>query len=125
MLGGYRYKSSCGYDGVFSVRSRNARVAHTLPFFHFCDIGSDCVDGPRPFRSQGEGCLQGIEPGALIDIDVIHADGFDFDAGLTGFRFGNRYLFEGQNFRTAIFMNSHCFHILSFEAFSRLMAYGL
>src|SRR4029453_11165576 len=116
-VGGYRYKSSCGYDGVFSVRSRNRRVADTFPFFHFCDIGSDGVDDPRPFRSQGEGCLQRIETGALIDVDVIDADRFDFDTGLTGFRFGNRDLFEGQNFRTAIFMNSHCFHTLSsFEA---------
>ena len=89
------------HNGIFRVGPRLHRIGNAVADFDLRDIRAGGIDQTGCFPPEGERQRQRVETGALIDVDVVEADGFDLDARFTGLGFRDRNLFVFENFRSA------------------------
>jgi hypothetical protein len=55
----------------------------------------------------------------MVNVDEVETARFDLDARFAGLRLRNRNVLVGQNFRTAVIVNSNGFHLCSSFLFGR------
>ncbi len=108
---GQRHHPVGGDQPDFGVSAdRRAGVGHPVADLEFGHARADRFHPAGAFHAQRPGQRrQGIQPGAVIDIDIVEANRALPDADLAGTRIAHLDLFPAQCFRAAVLMNANGF----------------